>query len=151
MGFIKAIDNTDEFMLIELDDGKFIEYKFSWLDELELAYAATVHKSQGNQFPVVVMPLAGGSNMLFSRSLLYTGITRAEKLVILIGREDILSYMVDNDYKSVRYTGLWHMFGDDNTQTQTIDDVPIEDTEDGRNDIPTDDVNMIDWNDIFDF
>lgn len=151
MGFIKAIDNTDEFMLIELDDGKFIEYKFAWLDELELAYAATVHKSQGNQFPVVVMPLAGGSNMLFSRSLLYTGITRAEKLVILIGREDILSYMVDNDYKSVRYTGLWNMFGDDNTQTQIVDDVPIEDTDDTRNDISTDDVNMIDWNDIFDF
>ena len=97
------------------------------------------------------MPLAGGSNMLFSRSLLYTGITRAEKLVILIGREDILSYMVDNDYKSVRYTGLWNMFGEDNTQTEFVTEVPIEDTEDGRNDIPTDDVNMIDWNDIFDF
>ena len=96
------------------------------------------------------MPLAGGSNMLFSRSLLYTGITRAEKLVILIGREDILAYMVDNDYKSVRYTGLWSMFGESNEQETVVEDA-VSDTEDGRNDIPTDDVNMIDWNDIFDF
>ncbi len=156
MGIITSIDTEEEYLELELDEGKTIEYQFAWLDELEHAYATTVHKSQGNQFPVVVMPLAGGSNMLFSRSLLYTGITRAEKLVILIGREDVLSFMVDNDYKSIRYTGLADMFeatdadmnnsADDNNTQQRSDD-----TEDGRNDIVPDASNMIDWNDIFDF
>lgn len=148
MGVIRSIDTVEEFMLVELDDGKFIEYKFSWLDELELAYATTVHKSQGNQFPVVVMPLAGGSNMLFSRSLLYTGITRAEKLVILIGREDVLSFMVENDYRSVRYTGLKNMFRlvDDDAMAATE-----AETEDGRNDIAAEAVSLIDWDDVFDF
>lgn len=147
IGTIRSIDAEDECMMIELDDGKTIEYKFAWLDDIELAYAATVHKSQGNQFPVVVMPLAGGSNMLFSRSLLYTGITRAEKLVILIGREDVLSFMIDNNYRSVRYTGLARMFENTDRDTDASDD-SYKDND--RNDIDTDDVNMIDWNDVFD-
>lgn len=150
MGVIRTIDLEDETMTVEMDDKKVICYRFAWLDELELAYAATVHKSQGNQFPVVVMPLAGGSNMLFSRSLLYTGITRAEKLVILVGREDVLSFMVENDYRSVRYTGLADMFG-------TLDDESDDDpylnngSDDERNDIDTDEFTAIDWNDVLDF
>ena len=147
IGTVKNIDTENEYMEIELDDGKIIEYKFAWLEDIELAYAATVHKSQGNQFPVVVMPLAGGSNMLFSRSLLYTGITRAEKLVILIGREDVLSFMIDNNYRSVRYTGLAKMF--ENTEDDGSSGTDGE-YDDDRNDIDTDDINMIDWNDVFD-
>lgn len=148
IGTIMQIDTEAEYIELELDDGKTIEYKFAWLDDMELAYAATVHKSQGNQFPVVVMPLAGGSNMLYNRSLLYTGITRAEKLVILIGREDVLSFMVENNYKSIRYTGLAKMF----EQADVDDDNGDENYhDDDRNDIDTSDVNMIDWNDVFDF
>lgn len=148
IGTVKKIDTENEYIELELDDGKVIDYKFAWLDDMELAYAATVHKSQGNQFPVVVMPLAGGSNMLFNRSLLYTGITRAEKLVILIGREDVLSFMVDNNYKSVRYTGLAKMF----EQTDADGNGGGDDfRDDDRNDIDTDETNMIDWNDILDF
>lgn len=148
IGTIRQIDTENEYIELELDDGKVIEYKFAWLDDMELAYAATVHKSQGNQFPVVVMPLAGGSNMLYNRSLLYTGITRAEKLVILIGREDVLSFMVDNNYKSIRYTGLAKMF----EQADVVDKGENEAYhDDDRNDIDTSDINMIDWNDIIDF
>ncbi len=148
MGVILSIDTDEEELLVEMDDGKQIIYQSAWLDELELAYAATVHKSQGNQFPVVVMLLAGGSNMLFSRSLLYTGITRAEKLVILIGKEDVLSFMVENDYRSVRYTGLTYMFdaleGDDIIASEANED-------EERNDIEFDDFTYIDWNDVADF
>ncbi len=151
MGVIRTIDNDDDSMTVEMDDGKVIEYRFAWLDELELAYAATVHKSQGNQFPVVVMPLAGGSNMLFSRSLLYTGITRAEKLVILVGREDVLKFMVDNDYRSVRYTGLADMFKEVQNEIGAGTGDYFADTDDGRNDIETDEFEAIDWNDIIDF
>lgn len=151
MGIIVKIDIDDESMQVQMDDGKTISYKFAWLDELELAYAATVHKSQGNQFPVVVMPLMGGSNMLFSRSLLYTGITRAEKLVTLIGKEEVLSFMVENDYRSVRYTGLSAMFQDiaNDTKNHLPEDSNVSDYEE-RNDIEVDEFTAIDWNDIID-
>lgn len=150
MGVIRTIDADNDSMLVEMDDGKVIDYRFSWLDEIELAYAATVHKSQGNQFPVVVMPLAGGSNMLFSRSLLYTGITRAEKLVILVGREDVLRFMVENNYKSVRYTGLKNMFADVQNETLASKGI-VYDEENTANDIETDEFAVIDWNDVLDF
>ncbi len=151
MGIIETIDNAEDTMVVIMDDGKVIEYRFQWLDELELAYATTVHKSQGNQFPVVVMPLAGGSNMLFSRSLLYTGITRAEKLVILVGREDVLSYMVNNDYRSVRYTGLAEMIRNVRAESDDGINTPPDDDDEERNDVQTDEYNMIDWNDVLDF
>ncbi len=153
MGMITSIDNDDESMQVEMDDGKRICYRFAWLDELELAYAMTVHKSQGNQFPVVVMPLAGGSNMLFSRSLLYTGITRAEKLVILIGREEVLSYMVENDYRGVRYTGLGNMFDliEKDIARSAGNDSDKNDDDETRNDVDVDEYNIIDWNDVIDF
>ena len=151
MGVIRTINNADDCMIVEMDDGKMIEYRFSWLDEIELAYAATVHKSQGNQFPVVVMPLAGGSNMLFSRSLLYTGITRAEKLVILVGREDVLRFMVDNDYRSVRYTGLKNMFEKTENEIAQNSGIEYDGTDNTANDIETDEFAAIDWNDILDF
>lgn len=150
MGVIRTIDADNDSMLVEMDDGKVIDYRFSWLDEIELAYAATVHKSQGNQFPVVVMPLAGGSNMLFSRSLLYTGITRAEKLVILVGREDVLRFMVENNYKSVRYTGLKNMFAEVQNETLASKGI-VYDEENTANDIETDEFAVIDWNDVLDF
>lgn len=152
MGVITVIDNEEETMHVEMDDGKKIEYRFAWLDELELAYATTVHKSQGNQFPVVVMPLAGGSNMLFSKSLLYTGITRAEKLVILVGKEEVLSFMVSNDYRSVRYTGLANMFNIISDATpNTFDSKNTQQSDDERNDVDVDEFAAIDWSDLIDF
>ena len=89
--------------------------------------------------------------MLFSRSLLYTGITRAEKLVILVGREDVLKFMVDNDYRSVRYTGLADMFKEVQNEIGASTGDYFADTDDGRNDIETDEFEAIDWNDIIDF
>ena len=147
-GTVAEVHPEEKKITVCYDDDRWVEYPYIQLDEIELAYAITVHKSQGNQFPVVVMPLAGGSNMLFSRSLLYTGITRAEKLVILIGREDVLSFMVENDYRSVRYTGLKNMFRlvDDDAMATTE-----AETEDGRNDIAAEAVSLIDWDDVFDF
>ena len=89
--------------------------------------------------------------MLFSRSLLYTGITRAEKLVTLIGKEEVLSFMVENDYRSVRYTGLSAMFQNiaNDTNNYLAEDTNLSDEEE-RNDIEVDEFTAIDWNDIID-
>lgn len=88
--------------------------------------------------------------MLFSRSLLYTGITRAEKLVILVGREDVLRFMVENNYKSVRYTGLKNMFAEVQNETLASKGI-VYDEENTANDIETDEFAVIDWNDVLDF
>ena len=76
------------------------------LDELEHAYAITVHKSQGSEYPIVIIPLYRCPPMLMSRNLLYTAVTRAEKMVILVGRKSVLETMVENNYHITRYTGL---------------------------------------------
>ena len=89
--------------------------------------------------------------MLFSRSLLYTGITRAEKLVILVGREDVLRFMVDNDYRSVRYTGLKNMFEKTENEIAQNSGIEYDGTDNTANDIETDEFAAIDWNDILDF
>lgn len=106
VGFIENIDNEYGEMLIRFDDDKMVTYDFSHMDELELAYAVTVHKSQGSEFPIVVMPIFWFPPVLATRNLLYTGITRAKQAVILVGSENYLFGMIDNNRIIERFSGL---------------------------------------------
>lgn len=110
VGFIDDIDLEDSKLTVIFEDNKEVEYDFSQLDELELAYAISIHKSQGSEFPAVLIPIAWGPPMLMTRNLLYTAITRARELVVLVGRERVLNKMVDNNYIAKRYSGLDHHF-----------------------------------------
>ena len=105
IGTIKEIDYADQCMEISFDD-KLAKYDFTMLDEIEHAYAVTVHKSQGSEYPIVVVPMYAAPPMLRTRNLLYTAVTRAQNMVILVGREDIIADMVENNRQSLRYTGL---------------------------------------------
>lgn len=106
VGFIKAIDNEYGTVTVIYDDEKYVEYDFSQLDELELAYAVTVHKSQGSEFPIVVMPVSWFPPMLATRNLLYTAVTRGKDVVVLVGMENRMCAMIDNDRIKLRYSGL---------------------------------------------
>ena len=92
-------------MRIRFDD-KLAAYDFSMLDELEHAYAITIHKSQGSEYPVVILPAFPFAPQLLTRNLLYTAVTRAQEMVIIVGREDVIRGMVDNNRHVRRYTGL---------------------------------------------
>ena len=81
-------------------------YPFAGLDELELAYAITIHKSQGSEYPAVIMPLLGGPRMLMNRNLLYTGVTRARDCVTILGSSETVAAMIDNAQEQRRYSGL---------------------------------------------
>lgn len=105
-GIIESIDLEEGTVEVIFDEEKLVKYEFNQLDELELAYAITVHKSQGSEFPVVVMPMSWGPPMLLTRNLLYTAVTRAKSLVVLVGTEKYLVNMVKNDHINSRYTGL---------------------------------------------
>ncbi len=105
IGTVEEIRKSDECMRIRFED-RYVDYDFSLLEELELAYAITVHKSQGSEYPIVILPLGSVPPMLCSRNLLYTAITRAQSIVILVGREDVLASMVANNRQAMRYTGL---------------------------------------------
>ena len=105
IGTIEQINEVDACMDIVFDD-KLVRYEFSLLEDIEHAYAITVHKSQGSEYPIAIIPAASAAPMLLTRNLLYTAITRAEKMVIIVGREDIISQMVSNNRQSMRYTGL---------------------------------------------
>ncbi len=105
IGTIEKIDTEREEVKISFDD-RYVYYDFSLLDELEHAYAITVHKSQGSEYPVVIIPVYGCAPQLMTRHLLYTAITRASKMVILVGREDIITRMVDCEREDFKYTGL---------------------------------------------
>jgi exodeoxyribonuclease V alpha subunit len=106
MGFIQSIDDEEQTITVVYDGDKRVEYDYSQADELELAYAVSVHKSQGSEFPVVILPLAWGPPMLMTRNLLYTAITRARELVVLVGWERTLLNMVRNRQVNERYSGL---------------------------------------------
>ena len=106
IGYIQKIDESEGIIEVIFDGEKLVKYEFSRLDELELAYAMTVHKSQGNEFPVVIMPMFYTAPALMSRNLLYTAVTRARNLVILVGKEEVIKYMVDNNRETKRYSGL---------------------------------------------
>ena len=106
LGFIMDIDEDDRIMKVLFDDEKEVEYNFNQLEELKLSYAATIHKSQGSEFPVVVMPVCWGPPMLLTRNLLYTAITRAKILVVMVGEERYLKTMIANNRITKRYSSL---------------------------------------------
>lgn len=106
IGYILFINDTEQEMIVQFDDEKEVAYPFSQLDELILAYATTVHKSQGSEFPVVIMPIVWGPPMLLTRNLFYTAITRAKKLVVLVGIEKYMEDMVTNNKIDKRYSAL---------------------------------------------
>lgn len=108
IGVIGKIYDRQSYMMVSFD-GREVKYGFDLLEDLELAYAITVHKSQGSEYPFVVMPVTDFPPMLMTRNLLYTAVTRAKTMAVLIGREDALSRMVENDRETVRYTGLCDM------------------------------------------
>ena len=105
-GKIEKIDNEEKQIKIEFDDGKIAWYMFSELEQLELAYAITIHKSQGSEFNVVIMALPQTAPMLLTKNLLYTGITRAKKLLIIFGSGNVVKYMINNSDSKKRNTGL---------------------------------------------
>ena len=106
MGIVKKIDHYQELMTVEYEEGKQVEYSFKMLEELELAYAITIHKSQGSEYPAVVIPLLPGPRLLYHRNLLYTAITRAKKCVTLVGDEHTFYEMIENQSEQKRYTSL---------------------------------------------
>ncbi len=106
MGIVREINDFSETMTIEFDEGRMVEYPYKLLDELELAYAITIHKSQGSEYPAVVIPLLKGPAMLLNRNLIYTAVTRARKCVTLVGNENTFYEMVQNTSQQKRYSGL---------------------------------------------
>ncbi len=106
IGFVTGIDKEENKMSVVFDDVKHVEYEFRQADELELAYAMTVHKSQGSEFPVIVMPMAYFPPMLANRNLLYTGVTRGKQAVVLVGADRMMRAMIDNNRIDQRYSGL---------------------------------------------
>lgn len=106
MGRIVEINEAASNLVVEYDEQKRINYPFSLLEELELAYAVTIHKSQGSEYPAVIMPLLGGPRMLFNRNLLYTGITRAKSCVTILGSGDTVREMIRNESENRRFTAL---------------------------------------------
>jgi len=110
IGFIKEIDRADESFTIEFDDGRCALFDYSCFDSIEHAYAITVHKSQGSEYSSVIIPLYGVPAGLLSRNMLYTALTRAEKLAVLVGRMDVMRDMVENSKRTVRHTGLLRFF-----------------------------------------
>lgn len=106
MGIIKQINNFAEILTVIYDENREVEYTFGMLEELKHAYAVTVHKSQGSEYPAVVLPLLGAPKQLLYRNLLYTGVTRAAKCVAIVGKEEVVYEMIDNENENKRYTGL---------------------------------------------
>jgi exodeoxyribonuclease V alpha subunit len=105
-GIIRNINLYLETLEVEFDDGKWVNYSFKQLEELELAYAVTIHKSQGSEYPAVVLPLLTGPRMLMNRNLLYTAVTRAKKCVTIVGTKDATREMIENINEQKRYSGL---------------------------------------------
>ena len=105
-GIIKEFNLFSEHLLVEFDDNRLVDYSFSQLDELELAYAITIHKSQGSEYPAVVLPILDGPRILFNRNLLYTAVTRAKSCVTIVGSDHMLNFMIDNKSEQSRYSGL---------------------------------------------
>ncbi|HHX12085.1 MAG TPA: ATP-dependent RecD-like DNA helicase [Clostridiales bacterium] len=105
-GTIKEINLFSEQLLVEFDDNRLVNYPFSQLDELDLAYAVTIHKSQGSEYPAVVLPILDGPRLLFNRNLLYTAVTRAKNCVTIVGSDQMLQFMIDNKSEQSRYSSL---------------------------------------------
>jgi exodeoxyribonuclease V alpha subunit len=105
VGIVERVDMVEQQVAIRFDD-RIVKYDFGELDEVSLAYAVTIHKSQGSEFPAVVIPLATQHYMLLQRNLIYTGITRGKRLLVLIGQKKALAIAVRNDRPQRRYSGL---------------------------------------------
>jgi exodeoxyribonuclease V alpha subunit len=105
-GIIKDINLFSEIVTVIFDEVRVVEYPFQQLEELELAYAITIHKSQGSEYPAVVIPLLSGPRMLFHRNLLYTAVTRAKSCVTIVGSSETLQAMINNASEQERYTSL---------------------------------------------
>lgn len=112
MGFIESIDEEEKIVTVIFDDERRVKYDYIYLDELELAYAITIHKSQGSEFKVIIIPAFMGSPFLMNRNLLYTGITRAKSLVVVVGMPKALKYMVSNTRSMERYSALQYRIKD---------------------------------------
>jgi exodeoxyribonuclease V alpha subunit len=108
IGIITEIDARNECFTVEFDD-KISDYDFSQFDEIEHAYAVTVHKSQGSEYPCVIIPLVDAPFGLLTRNMLYTAVTRAQQRVIIVGKEQTVKLMVSNNRQMKRYTGLCRM------------------------------------------
>jgi exodeoxyribonuclease V alpha subunit len=106
MGIIEDINTFSESMTVKFDDGRLVDYDFTQLEELELAYAITIHKSQGSEYPAVIIPMYAGPRLLMNRNLLYTAVTRAKTCVCLVGVEDCFHQMAANESEQKRYSSL---------------------------------------------
>ncbi|HIV92720.1 MAG TPA: ATP-dependent RecD-like DNA helicase [Candidatus Eisenbergiella stercoravium] len=106
MGIVREIDEYGRTLTVEFDEHRRVTYSFEQTSELELAYAITIHKSQGSEYPAVIMPLLGGPRMLFNRNLLYTGVTRAKSCVTILGSRQVVQDMIRNESEAKRFTGL---------------------------------------------
>lgn len=105
-GVIKSISDIEEAVVVEFEEGKTAKYNFNEMDELELAYAVTIHKSQGSEYPAVIIPVLGGPKMLLNRNILYTAVTRAKKCVTIVGSSEVIYKMIENVNEQKRYSGL---------------------------------------------
>lgn len=105
-GVIEEINTFAERIIVKFDDEKYVSYEFKQLDELELAYAITIHKSQGSEYPAVIIPMFTGPRMLMTKNLLYTAVTRAKKCVCMVGVEDYFHQMASNESEQKRYSSL---------------------------------------------
>ena len=105
-GIIKEINETAQSLTVEYDELRQVEYPFIQLDEIELAYAVTIHKSQGSEYPAVILPLLSGPKLLFNRNLLYTAVTRARRCVTILGSSKVVQEMIDNEKENRRFTSL---------------------------------------------
>ena len=117
LGRIREINHFAETLLVEFDEGRLVNYPFTQTDELELAYAVTVHKSQGSEYPAVILPLLGGPRPLMNRNLIYTAVTRAKSCVCIVGDPAVFQAMVDNAEEQKRYSGL----------RQCMEEIEVED------------------------
>ena len=105
-GVIKEINLFSEHLLVEFEDSRLVDYSFTQLEEIELAYAVTIHKSQGSEYPAVILPILDGPKLLFNRNLLYTAVTRAKNCVTIVGSDTMLRFMIENKNEQSRYSGL---------------------------------------------
>ena len=106
MGVITEINEYTETVEVEFDEGRKVKYGYDMTEELELAYAITVHKSQGSEYPAVILPLLPGPKLLYNRNLLYTAVTRAKKCLMIVGSDTVFQEMIQNKNEQTRYTSL---------------------------------------------
>ena len=105
-GLVREVNPALDRIIVEFEDGRRVDYTVKEAEELDLAYAVTIHKSQGSEYPAVILPLLNGPKMLLTRNLLYTAVTRAKKCVCIVGSLDTFHSMIENESRQKRYSGL---------------------------------------------